>query len=143
MCMRNSHQSNPFHQIKCWTGTYFRKAALWEVGVYLGLPHQNGGICPNLQWQQQILEKLQKKRDEVKPQNTYEPSGMENNPEPAPDLEMEAAMEETEMQVLDQLLAGQNPDELMEEDDTELVDTEGDIQDMDAGTAGFTNYLFH
>jgi hypothetical protein len=30
----------------------------------------------------------------------------------------------------------------MEEDDTEVADTEGDIQDMDTGSAGFTNYLF-
>jgi hypothetical protein len=48
VCMRHSHSSNPFHRIECWTGTHFRKAALWEVGVYLLLPHQNGGICPNL-----------------------------------------------------------------------------------------------
>lgn len=62
-CMRCSHFSNPFHRIECWTGTHFRKAALWEVGVYLTLPHQNGGICPNLLWQKQMLEKFQKKKD--------------------------------------------------------------------------------
>ena len=43
VCMWRSHLSNPFHRIECWTGTHFRKAALWEVGVYLLLPHQHGG----------------------------------------------------------------------------------------------------
>ena len=32
-CMWHSHFSNPFHRIECWTGTHFRKAALWEVSV--------------------------------------------------------------------------------------------------------------
>jgi len=42
------------------------QAALWEVGVYLTLPHQNGpSICQNLAWQQQMLEKFQKKKEEV------------------------------------------------------------------------------
>ena len=150
VCMRHSHFSNPFHRIECWTGTYFRKAALWEVGVYLLLPHQSGGTCQNLLWQKQLLEKLQTKKDEVII-HTYEPIGMDYNPDPEqeqiadpePDPEMEASVDEAEMHFLDQLLAGQNPDEIMEEDDTELADTEGDIQDMDAGTAGFTDYINH
>ena len=62
-CMRHAHSANPFHRIECWTGTHFRKAALWEVGVCLILPHQNGpSICANLSWQQDMLEKLQRKR---------------------------------------------------------------------------------
>ncbi len=70
-CMRHSHFSNPFHQIECWTGTHFRKAALWEVGVYLTLPHKDGpSICRNLSWQKQMLEKFQKKKDEVVEQPT-------------------------------------------------------------------------
>ena len=63
-CMRQSHSSNPFHRIGRWTGTHFRRAALWEVGVYLILPHQKGGICLNLIWQMQMLEKIQKVKDE-------------------------------------------------------------------------------
>jgi len=34
-----------------------------------------------------------------------------------------------------------NPDEVLEDNDDELVDTKADLQDMDAGTAGFTNYM--
>jgi hypothetical protein len=65
------------------------------------------------------LEQFQKKRDEVNSNNTYEPSGMDDivdpepHPDPAPNPEIEAAMEETEMHVLDQLLAGQDPDEFI------------------------------
>ena len=39
-CMRDSHFSNPLHWIGCWTGIHFHLAALWEVGVYLILPHR-------------------------------------------------------------------------------------------------------
>ncbi len=143
-CMRHSHFSNPFHRIECWTGTHFRNAALWEVGVYLTLPHQNGGICTNLIWQKQMLDKFQKKKDEVITNSAEESIGMDyfeitdsgDNPE------LEAFRDDTTMQYLDQLLAGQNPDEIMEEDDTvDLVDTQADVHDMDAGRAGFTNYM--
>src|SRR6266508_4611198 len=60
----------------------------------------------------------------------------------APNPELEAARDEAAMRVLDQLLAGHNPEEITEEhDDSDVVDTEADVQDMDAGTAGFTNYM--
>lgn len=143
-CMRHSHFSNPFHRIGCWTGTHFRKAALWEVGVYLTLPHQNGGICPNLVWQNQILENVQKIKDKVVSNRAEEPKGMDYSEytESAPEPERELHQDEAAMQFLDQLFAGHNPDELMEEeDDEDLVDTEADVQDVDAGTAGFTNYM--
>jgi hypothetical protein len=143
VCMRHSHLSHPFHRIECWTGTHFRKAALWEVGVYLLLPHQHGGICPNLLWQKQMLEKLQTKKDEVT-FHSHEDASEINvgaNADPEPDPEFDALHEETEMQFLDQLFAGHNPDDVMEEDDSDLVNTEADVLDTDAGTAGFTEYM--
>jgi hypothetical protein len=45
------------------------------------------------------------------------------------------------MRFLDQLFAGHNPNDIMEENDTDLVNTEADVQDMDAGTTGFTEYM--
>jgi hypothetical protein len=144
ICMRHSHLENPFHRIECWTGTYFRKAALWEVGVYLMLPHQNGGICPNLLWQKQMLEKLQNRKDDVAPHNAEEQGGMEFaiGADPELDPEAESAQEQAEMRMLDQLLAGHNPDEMMEEDyENDVGNTEADIGDMDAGTAGFADYM--
>ena len=143
-CMRHSHFSNPFHRIEYWTGTHFRRAALWEVGVYLTSPHQNGGICPNLVWQKEMLEKFQKKKDEVISHSAEEPIGINysHSADSAPNPELEAARDEAAMRVLDQLLAGHNPEEITEEhDDSDVVDTEADVQDMDAGTAGFTNYM--
>jgi hypothetical protein len=144
-CMRHSHFSNPFHRIEYWTGTHFRKAALWEVGVYLTLPHQNGGICTNLVWQKQMLEIFQKKKNKVVAPSTEEDQTGINYSEStklAPDPEMEFTRDEAAMQFLDQLLAGHNPDEMMEEDDeNDIVDMEADVQDMDAGTSGFTNYM--
>jgi len=105
VCMWHSHFSNPFHRIKCWTGTHFRNAALWEVGVYLLLPHQDGGLCQNLSWQRQMLEKFQIKKNVFTPHSSEDPSDIhvseETNPEP--DFEREAAQEEAEMQFLDQL----------------------------------------
>ena len=60
----------------------------------------------------------------------------------AADSNQEASQDEATMRMLDELLDGHNPDEVLEEDETNWpVDTEADIQDMDAGTAGFTNYM--
>jgi hypothetical protein len=131
LCMRHTHFSNPFHRIGCWTGTHFRKAALWEVGVYLTLPHQNGAICPNLVWQKQMLEKVQKIKDKVASNSPEEPKGKDcsataesapdfsGTAESAPDPEREAHQDKAAMQFLDQLFAGYNPDDIMEEDDDE------------------------
>ena len=91
-CMWHSHFSNPFHQIDYWTGTHFCKAALWEVGVYLILPHQNApSVCENLSWQKRMLEKFQKEKDEVVEQPTpLAPNEMHaNRNDLAPDPEIE------------------------------------------------------
>jgi hypothetical protein len=143
VCMRHSHFSNPFHRIKCWTSTHFRNAALWEVGVYLLLPHQDGGLCQNLLWQRQMLEKFQMKKDEFTPHSSEDPNDIHvaEDTDPEPDFDREAAQEEAEMQFLDQLFAGHNPDDVIEEDESDLIDTEADVHDMDAGTAGFTDYI--
>src|ERR1700678_1275466 len=44
-CMRSSHRENPFHRIECWNGSYFRRAELSEVGVYLFIQHDTGVGC--------------------------------------------------------------------------------------------------
>jgi hypothetical protein len=147
-CMRATHFPNPFHRIECWTGIYFRKAALWEVGVYLNLNHhQAPTVCHNLKWQMDILETFQKVKDErdhlendptplTRPdENTSDYSG------PAPDTEQEGAEDESVMKMLDKMLQEHNP-ECVEEDDDELGhDPEADIEDNDAGAAGFVNYI--
>jgi hypothetical protein len=48
-CMRSSHRENPFHRIECWNGSYFRRAELSEVGVYLFIRHYTGvAVCDTL-----------------------------------------------------------------------------------------------
>jgi hypothetical protein len=107
------------------------------------LPHQQGGLCQNLFWQKEMLEKFQTKKDEST-QHTAEDASeihVTEGTDPAPDFEREAAQDEAEMQFLDQLFAGHNPDDVIEEEDGDLIDTEADVRDMDVGTAGFTDYM--
>jgi hypothetical protein len=110
--------------------------------VYLTLPHQPGGICANLAWQMVILEKVQTLKDKVA-NSADEPIRMDSAPnaDHEPDPELEAAQDEATMRLLDQLLAGHNPDEFPNEEEDDLVDIDADVQDMDAGTAGFTRYI--
>lgn len=63
-CIREQHQNSPFHRIECWTGFHFRRAALWEVGTYILVPHHVGlGICSPLQIRMDLLEGRQLDHD--------------------------------------------------------------------------------
>jgi len=74
--MRETHMESPLHKIQAWTGTFFRSAELWEVGVYILLPHSAGPpLCQWLQFQQEMLERFQRQKDtseQVPDQHTYE-----------------------------------------------------------------------
>ena len=62
--MRLSHVANPLHRIEQWAGQYFRPAALWEVGVYLVIPHSDGSsICESLKAQMTFLDSMQGRAD--------------------------------------------------------------------------------
>lgn len=45
-CTRGIHEYSPFHRIEEWSGTHFKMASLWQVGIKLFLGHL-GGRCPN------------------------------------------------------------------------------------------------
>lgn len=63
--MRGSHRQSPFHRIECWTGSYFRRAALWEVGTYILIEHHSDvSVCDGLKFQVEYLEGLQVKQDQ-------------------------------------------------------------------------------
>ena len=63
-CMRHTHRRSPFHRIECWTGLYFRRGALWEVGTYILVEHhRNILVCEGLKFQIGFLERLQVKKD--------------------------------------------------------------------------------
>jgi hypothetical protein len=55
---------NPFHRIEAWTGKYFRTAALWQVGVYVVVHHNdNGPHCGILEGETTIINGFQVARD--------------------------------------------------------------------------------
>lgn len=55
-CIRNTHFACPTHRIEVWTGTHFRPAELWEVGVYILIPHHvETPLCNTLKFQQTQL----------------------------------------------------------------------------------------
>lgn len=63
-CMRHSHSTSQLHNIECWTGSFFRTAYLWEVGVYILVPHhKETEVCESIATQMQILERLQVSKD--------------------------------------------------------------------------------
>jgi hypothetical protein len=61
-CMRQAHKNLPLHRIRRWTGTYFRPAALWEVGCHIIVPHM-GKHCPHLMGLAKDIEKLEQDHD--------------------------------------------------------------------------------
>ena len=63
-CVRELHFHEPFHRIECWTGKFFRPAAMWEVGGYVLIRHHGDhGLCDTLKWQKEHLEDLQSYQD--------------------------------------------------------------------------------
>jgi hypothetical protein len=63
-CIRKSHLGSPLHRIEVWTGSYFHRAELWEVGVYMVIPHHEGQeFCDKLQLHDRILSNFQDQRD--------------------------------------------------------------------------------
>lgn len=65
-CMRTQHKDGALHRIEEWTGTYFRKAELRQVGVYILVPHhQQANLCPALQFQNDNLERRNISRDDI------------------------------------------------------------------------------
>jgi hypothetical protein len=63
-CMRKLHQHDPLHRIECWTGKYFRAAAMWEVGGYILIRHRGDiGLCETLKFQQDVVDGIQERQD--------------------------------------------------------------------------------
>ena len=113
-CMRQCHLNNPLHRIECWTGTYFRSADLWEVGVYLLIKHQGEeSECRSLSWQKESLEWLQLSKDDEEQRRLSASQTSSNSVPTAPPT-------------------ARNPDqseEEWEEDDTELDSIVGYLGD--------------
>lgn len=83
--MRATHRPNPLHRIEKWTGKYFRRAALWEVGSYLLIPHHSGEpLCDALNWQIDCLEQVERVKDAAEQMALAAAAGEQatNNPMP-------------------------------------------------------------
>src|SRR6266446_228541 len=86
-CIRSYHKDNPFHRIEQWNGHYFRQAELWEVGIYLLIPHYTGiHICDNLQSQERFLEIVEAKNDLAEQEALNKPSSAASSSGPASPL---------------------------------------------------------
>jgi hypothetical protein len=67
--MRSSHRSDPFHRIEQWNGTFFEPADLWQVGMFLLVPHHEGQpICETLRLQITFLEQAEIRKDQAEQQ---------------------------------------------------------------------------
>jgi len=138
-CMWHSHTNNPLHWIQCWTGNHFREACLWEVGIFILVPHSDEShLCPTLTWQLNMLETLQRSKDRAEamesPSVKETPgTGCDNDDatqEYWPDgisAEQLAAEDVWFTQQLDLIYEqGANPD-MLEEDEEENDDADADV----------------
>ena len=138
-CMQHSHTNNPLHRIQCWTGNHFREACLWEVGIFILVPHSDEShLCPTLTWQLNMLETLQRSKDRAEamesPSVKETPgTGCDNDDatqEYWPDgisAEQLAAEDVWFTQQLDLIYEqGANPD-MLEEDEEENDDADADV----------------
>lgn len=152
--MRHAHVDNPLHRIQQWTGTYFRSASLWEVGVSIVIPHsQDSAPCQSLRWQIDLLEAFQKAKDHNDGNNLDNTGGLGNakrnqnvtgKGDNAATVEKEADADTTAFFHLQQLFdqqkfgTGTQGDNILEEDDEEgIADGEADISEDVAGSDFF------
>ena len=144
-CMRHSHFAHPFHRIQYWTGSHFRPAALWEVGVYLMLTHRCApSMCATLTWQKDVLERLQGTRDHdhVTLNATVVLATTVQSAEPEPHISQKALQDAAYTRLLDQLHERPDEHQELEEDYVgDLHDTTADIQDAEVGGQGFQEYM--
>jgi hypothetical protein len=119
-CMRQYHRENPFHRIEHWNGSYFRPAALCEVGLYLLVQHHTGEqICERLRNKCNEIDLVEEMKDNIEQETLRLSTSPAPVPAPMPDM--------------DQYLNDMDMD--MDRDmDMELNDGDGydDDEDLDA-----------
>ncbi|KAF9032023.1 hypothetical protein BJ165DRAFT_1327966, partial [Panaeolus papilionaceus] len=63
-CICKRHMANPLHRIQCWLGDHFHSAVLWEVGVYLAVPHHSKSLRDNCNKRQQNINRMEQQEKE-------------------------------------------------------------------------------
>jgi hypothetical protein len=120
---------NPLHVIEQWTGRYFRLASLWEVGIFIPVPHCRSNSCESLQWQGKVLETLQKAND-INDANYLDDHSKPANARCVSNVNAGAGLNFDEPD-----------DSILEEDEEEgPLDAEAEINEVDAGSH-FLHYM--
>jgi hypothetical protein len=150
-CIRQQHYHEPLHRIECWTGKFFRPAAMWEVGGYMLIRHHGEtGLCATLKFQKDILDDIQERQDvidqetcrvrsaaEQEPINIPDPSDIENNEHQFTD---DTSTENLILKEMDRLHSQGYSDEegeILLEDDEE----DRDQDCTEEASKGFKDYL--
>jgi hypothetical protein len=118
-CMRIYHRENPFHRIEQWNGSYFRPAALSEVGTYLLVQHHTGEqICERLRQKCNAIDSAEETKDKIEQDQLRS-----SLPAPAPVPDMDQYFNDMDM---DMDIGGINDEEIYEGDeyDEELEATD-------------------
>ena len=160
-CFRKLHQHEPFHRLECWTGKYFRPAAMWEVGGYVLIKHHGEiGLCKTLKFQKDHLDDIQSRQDSIDQDIcravTADGTAGETIFQTPTDIEMNWGAENDQgrpvnddntdkliLSEMDKFYAekegddDQESDEMLREDDNE----EGEKDCDDEAYTGFTNYM--
>lgn len=157
-CMRELHQHEPLHRIECWTGKFFRPAAMWEVGGYILIRHCGELTpCETLQSYKKHLDDIQIEQDNVDQRSCHAAAAAVNIPDSfcndnetirstvsdennynkdkrTDDLIL-AEMDRLNSQRLEK--GGDEVDEILQEDDDEAGEKDCDNEAM----TGFSGYL--
>ena len=63
-CIRRRHTDCPTHRVEVWNGSFFRRAELWEAGLYVVVRHHaDRDVCPALNFQIKTLDVFQVQKD--------------------------------------------------------------------------------
>jgi hypothetical protein len=113
-CMRIYHRENPFHRIEHWNGSYYRPAALSEVGTYLLVQHHTGDpICERLRNKCNLIDSAEETKDKMEQEQLRI-----SMPVPVPVSEMDQYLNDMDMDLdMDRDVGGSNDDNLYDGDD--------------------------
>jgi hypothetical protein len=122
--MRRNHRENPLHRIERWNGSYYRPAALREVGTYLLVRHYIGDeVCDTLSNWCNMLDTAEIVNDN-KEQDVLRrlvPSMVpEKEPDPGPEAQDGVYWEEFEGRDLEEGMEYEEGEDLGDGDEEEI-----------------------
>lgn len=127
-CMRVYHRENPLHRIEHWNGSYFRPAALSEVGTYLLVQHHTGQqICEKLKHKCNLIDLAEETKDNIEQDQLRryiaEPAP---GPGPVPDMDQYFNDMDVDMDMDTDMDMGSDDDDLYDGGDEEEIEIAAD-----------------